>query len=63
MSAFRAFSPDDPPTALTLSPPGGGLLVGERTAAEAPTWLWEAMREMVAREVRCYMESLLHNAN
>ncbi|RWR90001.1 transcriptional activator Myb-like protein [Cinnamomum micranthum f. kanehirae] len=61
LSAFRAFSPDDPPTELTLAPPGEGLLVGERTT-EAPTGLWEVMREVVAREVRCYMDFLLHNA-
>ncbi|KAG6585643.1 Transcription factor MYB73, partial [Cucurbita argyrosperma subsp. sororia] len=48
---------DDPLTALTLAPPGisGGVVAEERRIESFPAGFWDAMRDVVAREVREYM--------
>ncbi|GKV30392.1 hypothetical protein SLEP1_g39207 [Rubroshorea leprosula] len=48
-------------TALTLAPPGnGGMETVERRREEnLPAGFWEVMREVIAREVREYMNSTL----
>lgn len=55
----------DPMTMLSLAPPGtggasGNVAVGSRAAGEereerTPAEFWEAMREVIAREVREYV--------
>ncbi|XP_004152727.1 transcription factor MYB44 [Cucumis sativus] len=50
---------DDPLTALTLAPPGiGGVrttAAEERRVESFPAGFWDAMRDVIAREVREYM--------
>ena len=48
---------DDPLTALTLAPPGisAGVVAEERRIESFPAGFWDAMRDVVAREVREYM--------
>ncbi|CAK9312603.1 unnamed protein product [Citrullus colocynthis] len=50
---------DDPLTALTLAPPGiGGVRTAaaeERRVESFPAGFWDAMRDVIAREVREYM--------
>ncbi|KAF3446698.1 hypothetical protein FNV43_RR11878 [Rhamnella rubrinervis] len=50
----------DPLTALTLAPPGIGVsggesLVAERRTESVPVGFWDAMRDVIAREVREYV--------
>lgn len=56
----------DPMTMLSLAPPGAGgaradvaiesrAAVGERREETMPAEFWEAMREVIAREVREYV--------
>nr|QFU85225.1 MYB19 [Diospyros kaki] len=48
----------DPMTTLSLAPPGaGGARVGERRPEDVPAGFWDAMREVIAREVREYVTS------
>lgn len=55
---------DDALTALTLGPPGGSSSINindssaERTES-LPAGFWDAMRGVIAREVRDYMSSTL----
>lgn len=55
---------DDALTALTLGPPGGSSSINindssaERTES-LPVGFWDAMRGVIAREVRDYMSSTL----
>ncbi|XP_022144294.1 transcription factor MYB1-like [Momordica charantia] len=52
---------DDPLTALTLAPPGIGgadpraAAVDDRRIESLPVGFWDAMRDVIAREVREYM--------
>lgn len=48
---------DDPLTALTLAPPGiGGATAVEEPRSESfPAGFWDAMRDVIAKEVREYM--------
>nr|QWQ79410.1 MYB12 [Zanthoxylum armatum] len=46
---------DDELTALTLGPPGRA----ERRTESTPAGFWDAMRDVIAREVRDYMSSTL----
>ncbi|KAF5740710.1 myb-related protein A-like [Tripterygium wilfordii] len=46
-------------TALTLGPPGSGAVVAERRAESLPTGFWDAMRDVIAREVREYVSSTM----
>lgn len=48
---------DDPLTALTLAPPGiGGGSVADRQTESVPAGgFWDAMRDVIAREVRDYV--------
>ncbi|KAG4944624.1 hypothetical protein JHK84_048656 [Glycine max] len=49
---------DDPLTALTLAPPGSGCCGrGEERRGVSPAGFWDAMRDVVAREVRGYVSS------
>ncbi|XP_050227664.1 transcription factor MYB77-like [Mercurialis annua] len=56
---------EDALTALTLAPPGlgsgnsgsGGGMVAENRAESLPAGFWDAMRNVIAREVRDYMSS------
>lgn len=53
---------DDPLTALTLAPPGigvsgGGSLLEDRRRESVPAGFWDAMRDVIAREVREYVTS------
>ncbi|KAL3514541.1 hypothetical protein ACH5RR_027258 [Cinchona calisaya] len=54
---------DDPMTTLSLAPPGmnrGGddeVVVGERAVENLPAGFWDAMRNVIAREVREYVAS------
>lgn len=47
----------DPMTALSLAPPGmgGGDAVAERRSEDMPAGFWDAMRNVIAREVRDYV--------
>lgn len=45
---------DDPMTALSLAPPGGAA-AEERRSEEVPAGFWDAMRDVIAREVRDYV--------
>ncbi|GMH04059.1 hypothetical protein Nepgr_005898 [Nepenthes gracilis] len=50
----------DPPTALTLAPPGtSGGAVPERRMESLPGGFWDAMRDVIAREVREYVTTSL----
>ncbi|PON32169.1 MYB transcription factor [Parasponia andersonii] len=49
---------DDPLTALTLAPPGiGGETVEGRRTESFPAGFWDVMRDVIAREVREYVNS------
>lgn len=58
-------------TALTLAPPGrrgcgGGLVVEEeeeRRRENFPAGFWDAMRDVIAREVRDYVTSSLTDSS
>ncbi|KAK4434462.1 Transcription factor [Sesamum alatum] len=56
-SASSDFDEYDPMTALSLAPPGmgGGAGVAERRAESFPVGFWDAMRNVIAREVREYV--------
>ncbi|KAH6788485.1 myb domain protein r1 [Perilla frutescens var. frutescens] len=47
----------DPMTALSLAPPGmgGGDAAAERRSEDFPAGFWDAMRNVIAREVRDYV--------
>ncbi|KAK4352053.1 hypothetical protein RND71_027571 [Anisodus tanguticus] len=49
---------DDPMTTLSLAPPGmGGDVLPERKTDSFPAGFWDAMRDVIAREVREYVAS------
>lgn len=53
---------DDPLTALTLAPPGigvngGGPMIEDRREESLPAGFWDAMRNVIAREVKDYVSS------
>lgn len=55
---------DDPLTALTLAPPGigisdGGAMVEDRQTDSSPAGFWDVMRNVIAREVKEYVNSTL----
>ncbi|KAJ8762311.1 hypothetical protein K2173_007468 [Erythroxylum novogranatense] len=54
---------DDPLTALTLAPPGigggGSGVAGVNGAENFPAGFWDVMRDVIAREVRDYVNSTL----
>ncbi|OVA01772.1 SANT/Myb domain [Macleaya cordata] len=51
-------SESDPPTNLTLAPPGSSYFVPEvRQPENVPAGFWDAMRDVIAREVRNYVSS------
>ncbi|KAL6958566.1 hypothetical protein U1Q18_005708 [Sarracenia purpurea var. burkii] len=55
---------DDPMTALSLAPPGMGSCGGpERREERPPAEFWEAMREVIAREVREYVTTSFSEAS
>lgn len=67
---------DDALTALTLAPPGigggtsgnnggggGNGMVAERREDSLPAGFWDAMRDVIAREVRDYVSSTLSEAS
>ncbi|RVW50484.1 Transcription factor MYB44 [Vitis vinifera] len=54
----------DPITTLSLAPPGAhGSTPEERRAESFPEGFWDAMRGVIAREVRDYMTSTLSEAS
>lgn len=52
---------EDPLTALTLAPPGMSLMAATADEGEErlPVGFWDAMRGVIAREVREYMGSTM----
>lgn len=50
---------DDALTALTLGTPGSSTALTERRSESLPTGFWDAMRDVIAKEVREFMSSSL----
>ncbi|KAF4346249.1 transcription factor MYB77 [Cannabis sativa] len=51
---------NDPPTALTLAPPGrGGDVMPEERRESFTAGFWDVMRDVIAREVREYVSTTL----
>ncbi|XP_057950527.1 transcription factor MYB44-like [Malania oleifera] len=46
-------------TTLSLAPPGAGSEMTERRSESLPAGFWDAMRDIIAREVRQYVTSTL----
>lgn len=53
-------------TALSLAPPGmsgGDAAAGERRSEDLPSGFWDAMRDVIAREVRDYVTTSFDDAS
>ncbi|KAF8377508.1 hypothetical protein HHK36_030890 [Tetracentron sinense] len=54
-----SLSGSEPPTTLTLAPPGVSSSLPERRGESVPAGLWDVMRDVIAREVKNYVTSSL----
>ncbi|KAF8410009.1 hypothetical protein HHK36_002529 [Tetracentron sinense] len=58
-SGFGSFSSSesDPPTTLSLAPPGVSYSLPERRPESLPAGFWDVMRDVIAKEVKNYVTS------